>query len=927
MAALFSLENRMVFACARVEPDLGLLAELAERGPDWQAVVRKAAQWGLESLVYASLRRLAAPERVPATALEQLRHTYRRDTIHSVAQRELLGISLARFAQAGLPVVVLQGAALATLVYPAPNLRPIGDIDLLVHPPDHAQAEALLAGMQADQPSAPYLGPWGIHQLKLHEQLATARSSASPRAAARLPAADAWRRARPAQVEGAPTLALSHEDLMLQLALQLAEAQSADSPIRTLCDIAAVCGRFGGELDWDLLAGQAERYGAAKQLARALQLAHTLAGADLPPAILDSLASQPLARSGRAALRWLGAQLAAERVYGPRPVGVPLAAETAPPVAAPTPRAEPAQPGANPHRPGELAVTYDQGGASDGVGAQIQRIYGLYALARALGIKYVHTPLERVEYQGFIPMLTRTYDPRFVERYNTFFSLPSDGFDLAGCEFFKVHNLDLATVERFRAQAAATGRSILLITLLPFAYTDEYPAAYRALHAVSPYRDYRPAGPIRVCIHLRRGDNLPDSRRRWLPNSYYLRVCEQLLAALREHAVPYTLQLHSELPTRRYTLYPGSPGLFFEPEQPVTIDPADYALEDFEALPGLELVFNAEPLDAFRDFATADVLILSASSFGYLGGMLNPHGLVVFAPGTWNAPLPGWLVADAQGELNQAEMRSQIRNLLARPRAASDGIATLTVAHDAGLTSCLSVRLDEIAKYRINQGRYPDNVDSGSQFQRYVDHAGQNVAAMLLEPVRSLANGRYIQFHNQQQYAWYRELDLAALRQLAQHYCWPSQRVLDQANGFMRSMRGRTAVLYRGNDKIREIARAPYQQIFELAERSGAQQFWVQTDEADFFDAFRARFPDTERIAELPMIRRDDRACVLPQAGKAAFAVTFLAALYAIAQAPQIICTTGNTALWPMIFRGHTRGVWQYSGEYGTYVYGELPAG
>ena len=316
--------------------------------------------------------------------------------------------------------------------------------------------------------------------------------------------------------------------------------------------------------------------------------------------------------------------------------------------------------------PGELAVTYDQHRTSDGIGAQLQRIYGLYALARSLNIKYVHTPLEQVGYQGFISMLTRRMDPTFVERYNAFFTLPSDDFELEGCERIKIHTLNLATVERYRAQAAATGRSILLETLEPYAYTDKYPAAYQVLREVSPYRDHQPSGPIRVCIHLRRGDNLPDSRKRWLPNSYYLRVCEQILAALRQQGAPYSVRLHSELPTRRYTLYPLSPGLYFDPEQPVTIDPEDYALEDFDALPDLEMVFNAEPLDAFRDFATADVLILSASSFGYLGGMLNPHGVVVFAPGTWNAPLPDWLVTDQHGNLKSNEVAAKITELLRR---------------------------------------------------------------------------------------------------------------------------------------------------------------------------------------------------------------------------------------------------------------------
>jgi hypothetical protein len=126
------------------------------------------------------------------------------------------------------------------------------------------------------------------------------------------------------------------------------------------------------------------------------------------------------------------------------------------------------------------------------------------------------------------------------------------------------------------------------------------------------------------------------------------------------------VRIHTEVPPRPYTIYPGTPGLYFVPEGPVTLDPARYALEEFEALPNLEVVLNAEPQEALDDFATADVLILSASSFGYLGGMLNPHGLVVFAPFTWNQPLPDWLVADEQGNVNPAEVATRIADLLRR---------------------------------------------------------------------------------------------------------------------------------------------------------------------------------------------------------------------------------------------------------------------
>jgi hypothetical protein len=54
---------------------------------------------------------------------------------------------------------------------------------------------------------------------------------------------------------------------------------------------------------------------------------------------------------------------------------------------------------------GELAVTYD-GADTDGVGSQLQLIYGLWALSRDLDVKYVHTPIRRVGYQGLMPLLS-----------------------------------------------------------------------------------------------------------------------------------------------------------------------------------------------------------------------------------------------------------------------------------------------------------------------------------------------------------------------------------------------------------------------------------------------------------------------------------------------------------------------------------------
>jgi hypothetical protein len=318
---------------------------------------------------------------------------------------------------------------------------------------------------------------------------------------------------------------------------------------------------------------------------------------------------------------------------------------------------------------GELAVTYDSSN-SDGVGSQLQRIYGLWALSRGLGVKYVHTPIQRVGYQGLMPLLTGNLQPDFADRFNSFFTLPSDEFDTEHCDRVMVHTLTQERVEVHRRRALATGRSVLLVAITPLGYTDRVPAASSRVLEVSPYRRYHPSGPIRVCVHLRRGDNSftgrPDRDERLLPNNYYLRVLTTLVRELDRQGLPFVVRVHTEVPPDAVTIQPGTPGIYFRLDEPGTIDPAEIALEEFDVVPNVSVVANLDPLEVLDDFATADVLVLARSSLGYIAGQLNPHGLVVYAP-WWHPPLPGWLVADADGTVDHPEIATRLE-LLRRGR-------------------------------------------------------------------------------------------------------------------------------------------------------------------------------------------------------------------------------------------------------------------
>jgi hypothetical protein len=266
--------------------------------------------------------------------------------------------------------------------------------------------------------------------------------------------------------------------------------------------------------------------------------------------------------------------------------------------------------------------------------------------------------------------------PDFADRFNAFFTVPSDDFDTQQCEIVTIHTLTQEIVESYRQQTVATGRSVLLAARLPFGYTDYVPAACSRLREVSPYRHHRPCGPLRVCVHLRRGDNSftgrSDRDERLLPNGYYLRLLAALVDELDRQGEPFVVRVHTEVPPQAVMLQPGAPGLYFRLDEPGTVDPAEIVLEEFNVVPNVEVVANADPKEVLDDFATADVLVLARSSLGYVAGQLNPHGLIVYAP-LWHPPLPGWLVAEQNGDLDRAELAARLVQHIRDRRSATAG--------------------------------------------------------------------------------------------------------------------------------------------------------------------------------------------------------------------------------------------------------------
>ncbi len=276
----------------------------------WDDITVTAIVLGLAPLLHWQLEQ--QPQPVPPMAMAKLslaRQAHDRRNRDIAAQ---LAELLAECHRRHIPVIVLKGALLAPLAYPAAALRPMNDIDLLFQPDDLPRAAALLeslgyrgktkaadmgpgitkhlstyrrSGNHASTPN-PYLSAGGDRMVEPHLSLEESwfglKADITP---------GVWGRAVPVTLAGQPALRLSTPDLLLHLAVHATFHVIMGAAVFVqLYDIGRVIAAWPAELDWaqvQKLAGQAQ---AGPFLYAALYWANALYAAPVPPPVLQSLA-------------------------------------------------------------------------------------------------------------------------------------------------------------------------------------------------------------------------------------------------------------------------------------------------------------------------------------------------------------------------------------------------------------------------------------------------------------------------------------------------------------------------------------------------------------------------------------------------------------------------------------------------------------
>lgn len=295
-------EKQLVIHCARTHMDEGRLCEvrriLEGEDLDWGYILRHCS-FHLTSLLFYNLQKIDGDHVVPRSVMDKLAERYVLIFYRNTQICSILRQVLERFQNEGIPVILLKGVALGGTVYSDVDLRPSGDIDLLVKKADLQNAAAVLSEMGytlspsiIDYEDHHHIPPYVKLDEKLNESMSIEihHNIAPEPLMSRIDADCLWENPQVANISGIEALVLSPENLILELCVHLSRRFSDK---RYLFDISESISHYGTRLDWHYVIEKSNKWRIGSFVYYPLFLAKEVMDANVPVHVLNSLGLDP----------------------------------------------------------------------------------------------------------------------------------------------------------------------------------------------------------------------------------------------------------------------------------------------------------------------------------------------------------------------------------------------------------------------------------------------------------------------------------------------------------------------------------------------------------------------------------------------------------------------------------------------------------
>jgi hypothetical protein len=281
-------ENRLIVYFAN--QDMKNIRQTLGRDLDWGYLFKRAREEGVLPLLYkiiseSNIDRLMVPDNI-WKRLESCYYTVAaRNTLLSERLKEILS----SFNQADIEVIILKGMALAQTIYNDIGLRPMYDIDILIHRDDLGLVKDKLNKLGYTNSSA---YPEDFHKdsimVDVHWELMNVTRVSCRRCVYSLDMDKIWEDARSIEIEGKKVKVLSIEHCLMELCLHLYFHHGLSGLIWSI-DIAKVIEYYNNEIDWTKLIEDTNRYKIYRPVYYTLFYVKEILQTEFPGFVLDEL--------------------------------------------------------------------------------------------------------------------------------------------------------------------------------------------------------------------------------------------------------------------------------------------------------------------------------------------------------------------------------------------------------------------------------------------------------------------------------------------------------------------------------------------------------------------------------------------------------------------------------------------------------------
>ena len=287
-----------------------------------------------------------------------------------------------------------------------------------------------------------------------------------------------------------------------------------------------------------------------------------------------------------------------------------------------------------------VTLSYDAQASGDGLGAQAQRLMGIFGAARRFGVNYVHHPIISIEANPGDPIQEASARERYLNEVNAYFALPSDSPAMPSLclSFADLTPMKARFIRILHVVTRSFGVDVGIRIRKPFPWCDVNPSSYRdAADLIGPrFEQVMRTEPRRVDVHIRRAlapavgrDGRPYDR--YVSTDWYRAVLLAVISQAQELGVTTSIRVHTDNPRARWQIpsevTPETRAMWehhgLVGADGFLVDSQEDLEKSLEGVGPLEVVQEWSGLEVIESMVSADILITYASSLSYVAGLLR----------------------------------------------------------------------------------------------------------------------------------------------------------------------------------------------------------------------------------------------------------------------------------------------------------------